>query len=353
MIQTDIAPTAAAPVHPPAAVPTRLSRRQKAAIIVRLLRAEGIEVSLAALPEDLQIALTQQMSAMRYINRTTLQAVVAEFMAELDGIGLAFPNDVQTALGVLDGAISDSAAARLRMLAGQSGKVDPWDRVADQEVSQLLPILQDESIEIAAVVLSKLKTSKSAELLGLLPGERARRITYAVSQTGSVSPHTVAKIGAALIAQIDAQPPRAFASGPVERIGAILNFSATATREDMLDGLASEDEVFAEEVRKAIFTFANITDRIDARDVPKITREVDATVLVTALAASAGKEAETAAAEFILSNMSQRMAAQLREDMEGLGKVKEKDGDAAMNAVVAAIRELETAGEIVMIALEE
>ena len=353
MIQTDIAPATAAPVQPPAAVPTRLSRRQKAAIIVRLLRAEGIEVSLAALPEDLQIALTQQMSAMRYINRTTLQAVVAEFMAELDGIGLAFPNDVQTALGVLDGAISDTAAARLRMLAGQSGTIDPWDRVSELEVAQLLPILQDESIEIAAVVLSKLKTSKSAELLGMLPGERARRITFAVSQTSAVSPHTVAKIGAALVAQIDAQPPKAFASDPVERIGAILNFSATATREDMLEGLASEDEGFAEEVRKAIFTFANIPDRIDARDVPKITREVEAAVLVTAFAASAGKEAETAAAEFILANMSQRLAAQFREDMEGLGKVKDKDGDAAMNTVIAAIRELEASGEIVMVALEE
>ncbi|HGG06306.1 MAG TPA: flagellar motor switch protein FliG, partial [Aliiroseovarius sp.] len=36
-----------------------------------------------------------------------------------------------------------------------------------------------------------------------------------------------------------------------------------------------------------------------------------------------------------------------------LGKVKEADGEAAMNAVVAAIRELESAGEILLLAEDE
>jgi len=67
---------------------TSFSRQQKATIIVRLLQSEGIALSLSDLPEDLQIALAQEMSAMRHVNRTTLQSVVTEFVDELDDLGL-------------------------------------------------------------------------------------------------------------------------------------------------------------------------------------------------------------------------------------------------------------------------
>lgn len=344
------APLAAPSVMPSARV---LSRRQKAAIVVRLLRAEGVEISLAELPDNLQVGLTEEMSAMRYIDRTTLKSVVSEFVTELDGVGLAFPRDVTGALTVLGGSLSDKVASHLRTQAGLGMLRDPWDRLGELDSARLMPILQEESIEIGAVMLSKLKVSKSAELLSLLPGDRARRITFAVSKTGKISPKMVQKIGEALVGQMDAQAPNAFDIGPVERVGAILNFSAAATRNDVLEGLKSEDEGFAAEVRKAIFTFTNIPLRIEPRDVPKITRDVDATLLVTALAAAAPNPEDGKAAEFILTNMSQRMAAQLRDEIEAVGKIKEKDGEDAMNAVVAAIRTLEANGEIMLIAEDD
>jgi flagellar motor switch protein FliG len=86
--------------------------------------------------------------------------------------------------------------------------------------------------------------------------------------------------------------------------------------------------------------------------VAKIVRAVDQAVLITALQAAALK-GRTKPGDFILANMSQRMAAQIREEMEALGKVKDKDGEDAMSAVVATIRELEAAGEIFLIAGED
>jgi len=138
------------------------------------------------------------------------------------------------------------------------------------------------------------------------------------------------------------------ADGPVERVGAILNFSPSTTRDAVLSGLEQADSGFANEVRRAIFTFANIPARIDPRDVPKIIRDVDPAQLTVALAAATGKDATTT--EFILSNMSQRMADQIRDEVGELGKVNEADGDTAMSAVVATIRELEAAGDIFLVA---
>ena len=121
----------------------------------------------------------------------------------------------------------------------------------------------------------------------------------------------------------------------------------------MLAGLEAEDAAFAAEVRKAIFTFVHLPARVVARDVPKIIRLVDQPVLITALTGAQANGEQAAAAEFLLANMSQRMAQTLREDMAARGKVKDKEGEAAMSAVITAVRQLEAAGELVLNSEEE
>lgn len=326
-----------------------LSSRQKAAVIVRLLLSEGAPLPLTALPDDLQTALTEQIATMRTISRDTLRETVQEFLDALDGIGLSFPGGLDGALSFLDGHISASAASRLRRMAGAAGAGDPWQRLAAADLDDLVPMLQAESTEVGAVMLSKLPVSKAAELLGRMPGDQARRTAYAMSLTNDVHPDTVRRIGIALATQLDARPPKAFDGEAGARVGAILNIAAANTREEVLRGLDAADKTFAEAVRKAIFIFDHIPERLNPLDVPRVVRQVEQPVLVTALAAAlAGAAPLQAAAEHLLANMSQRLAQGLREDVEMRGKVREKDGDAAMTAVVGAIRDLALKGEITL-----
>lgn len=340
--------------RPIAATPPRtLTRKQKAAVIVRLLVSEGEEVPLALLTEDQQADLTEAMGSMRAIDRATLRGVVEEFVSELDSVGLSFPGGIDGALDVLEGHISAATASRLRRQALIGGAGDPWARLAALDAPPLLAALQAESIEIGAVILSKLSVGRAAELLAQLPGERARRLARAIAETSRIDPATVRQIGLALVQQIETEPEAAFDSSPVERVGAILNYSPASTRDEVLEGLEQEDAAFAAQVRKAIFTFNDIHERIDARDVPKILKACDTSVFMTALAAAlAGPEKAVRSAEFMLSNMSQRMAGQLREEIAERGTVKVKDADEAMSAVIAAIRELEGAGELVLLTKE-
>lgn len=336
----DAALTLSHPQVPQAVGP---SPREKAAIIVRLLIAEGSALPLSGLPEHLQAALAEQMGHMRLVDRGTLAQVVREFLDHLEQAGLAFPNGIDGALGLMDGHISATAASRLRRLAGASVKADPWDRLTAQPAERLLPVMQDEAVEVAAVMLSKLPVPKAADLLGRLPGDRARRIAHAVSMTGNVDPETVRRIGISLVAQLDAQPARAFEADPVSRVGAILNVSPAATRDQVLSGLQQDDATFAEQVRRAIFTYPHIPARLAPRDAPKLIRAVDPATLVTALCAGPPD-----VAEFLLANISQRMAQTFREDMAARGPVKDRDGEEAMTAMITAIRQLETAGELVL-----
>ncbi|TNF64102.1 MAG: flagellar motor switch protein FliG [Rhodobacteraceae bacterium] len=333
--------------------PQPLGRRAKAAVIVRLLLSEGADIPIEDLPEDLQAALTAQMGRMGLVDRDTLQQVVAEFADELDAVGLSFPRGLAGALSILDGRISAQTAARLRREAGVRQAGDPWIRIRDASVEDLARLAQSESIEIAAVMLSKLETGKAAELLGKIPGPLARRITYAVSLTGNVAPDAVDRIGLSLAARLDAKPPRAFEADPSERVGEILNFSAALTRDDVLTGLDETDADFAGEVRKSLFTFAHIPTRVAARDLPRVLREVQQPVLVTALAHAKTSPETAPTVDFVLASISSRLSDNLREEIGDRGKVRPADGEEALIQIVAAVRRLEQAGEIRLIRPED
>ncbi len=342
------APPARIEAARPRGAAAHLTRAQKAAIIVRFLMNEGADVSLADLPDELQARLTTQMGSMRYVDRGTLAEVVAEFANELEGMGLTFPRGLPGALSALDGRISPQTAARLRKEAGVRQYGDPWALIKATDAATLKPILEEESAEVAAVILSKLDVARAADLLGLLPGPAARRITYAISQTGSVSPQAVDRIGLALAAQLQDVPQSAFADDAVERVGAILNYSAAAIRDEVLEGLEETDQDFAALVRRAIFTFVHLPDRVKPVDVPRILREVDQAVLVTALA-GAQDDALAPVAEFLLSNISKRLAEALREEIAERGRVRPREAEAAQTEIVNAVRRLEAAGEISLV----
>ena len=327
--------------------PRALTRREKAAVIVRLLLAEGDAIDLSRLPEDHQTALTETIGALKVVDRATLMSVVREFHEDLQSVGLAFPGELDRALDLLDGKISPTAADRLRRKADRAVGSDPWERLAGVPSDHLLKILDEESTEVCAVLISKLPVGRGAELLARLPGERARRVAHSVSLTESIDPETVRRIGAALVLQLTNLPQRAFRGDSASRVGALLNHASAATRESLLDGLEVEDAGFAEQVRKAIFTFVHIPERIAPRDVPLVTRGVEQPVLITALAGC--NTPETAAVrDFILSNISQRLAETMREDIAAMGKVRERKAEEAMTAVITAIRALEEAGTLTL-----
>lgn len=346
-------PAAAAPAGTgPGGARARLDRRAKAAIIVRLLLNEGAELPLEELPVDLQARLTQQMGSMGLVDRSTLDSVVAEFAEALEDVGLAFPRGIASALSALDGRISAQTAARLRKEAGVRQEGDPWQRLRGLDLKELAAIAASESTEVAAVLLSKLETARAAELLGTLPGPLARRITYAVSQTQAVTPEAVDRIGLSLASQLDNRPAPAFEDEPGARVGAILNQSTAHTRDALLTSLDETDADFAGRVRKEIFTFAHISVRVGPRDVPALVRNIDADTLVTALA-GATDEQTSGVVDFLLSNMSQRMADNLRDEVSDCGRVKPREAEAAMNEVVGIVRRMVEMGEIELVDPDE
>lgn len=287
----------------PAPLIQDMSARTKAAIVVRFLMQEGAGIDLAALSTSLQADLTREIADLRLIDHATLAEVIEEFAHELDSIGLTAQRGLGSALRLLEGRITSDTARRLRQDAGVRLFDDPWGRIKQLDEKELLKLLDAETTEIAAVVLSKLDMTKAAALLGDMPGPRARKISYAISQTAGVTPQAVDRIGQSLMAQLDNKPKRAFATLPEDRITAILMAASDDLRDEVMNGLRETDPELAEHVLACVFTFVDIPTRIATVDVATAMKTVAHTDMVIALCYANGNGMEEVS-EFILGGLS-------------------------------------------------
>ena len=331
-----------------------LTRRRKAAMLVQMMISDGSPVSLSQLPEPLQEVLTRELGAIRLVDRDTVKRVAQEFVQEVDAIGLSATGTEDGALLALADHLSPALAARLQQQSQAKQNGDRWPFVVGLPVERLVDIMMSESIEVGAITLSKLNVTKAAEVLSQTPGDRARRISLAMSRTEKTSPEAVFMIGVSLAEEYSKVEALAFEKAPVQRLGAILNATPAERRDDLLESLGTADPDFAGHVRKAIFTFKDIVERVKPLDVPNCIRIVPPETLTQAIAAGlSGPEPIKASAEFVLANLSQRMATQIREDVEELGPVKKADAETAMTAVTSAIRTLVDEGAITLIDPDE
>lgn len=328
-----------------------LTSRQKAAIVVRCMLSESSDLDLSSLPTSSQAALAQEMAVMGMIDRDTRDSVITEFCDRLEAVGMHFPGTIDGALALLDGHLSEDTTSRLRRLAVMSGISDPWERIATLPVPALAELVRTEAVEIAAVMFANLPVPRAAEVFRQIDPDLARQIAYAMSLTGAIEEPALRRIGLALVQAADSLPQPALTEGPVEKVGAILNFAQASTRDSVLAGLDDDDAEFAGNVRKAIFTWAHIPARIDPRDIPRIIREVQSVSLARALAGATDKNLPTV--EFILGALSTRLADTMREEMDAAGKVSAKDAEEAMSEIVGVIRRMETEGQLILIAQEQ
>ena len=131
-------------------------------------------------------------------------------------------------------------------------------------------------------------------------------------------------------------------AGGVDSVVAILNAVDRGTEKRIMETLEIEEPELAEEIRKKMFVFEDIL-LLDDRAIQRVLRDVENSDLGVALK-GANEEVQNA----IFKNLSSRLAAMIKEDMEYMGPVRMKDVEEAQQKIVGVIRKLEDSSEIVI-----
>ncbi|MFO7248719.1 MAG: flagellar motor switch protein FliG [Bacillota bacterium] len=321
----------------------QLSGLQKAAILLISLGSEVSARVFQHLTEEEIEQLTLEIASMRKVDPELKEAVLAEFQEMARAQAYIEQGGILYAKQVLEQALGEEKALRILNRLTANLQVRPFDTIRKADPGQVLNFIQNEHPQTIALVLSYLQPEQAAVILSALPPTLQADIARRIALMDRASPEVISQVEHILEQKLAANVSQDYLSaGGIEAIVAILNRVDRTTERTILDTLEVEDPDLAEEIRKRMFVFEDIVT-LDDRSIQRVIREVDQRDLQLAL-----KVASEEVREAIFRNMSKRMAETFREELEYMGPVRLRDVEEAQSRIVAVIRRLEEAGEVII-----
>ena len=316
---------------------------QKAAILLIALGPERSADIFKHLKEDEIEELTLEIANTRSVSPQVKEDVLNEFYQICLAQQYIAEGGIGYAKELLDKALGEDRAKEVITKLTASLQVRPFEFVRKTDPSQLLNFIQDEHPQTIAMILSYLTSEQAALVIGALPPEKQADVAKRIAMMDRTSPDVIKEVERVLEKKLSSLVNQDYTIvGGVDAIVNILNTVDRTTEKHIMESLEIEEPELADEIRKKMFVFEDIL-LLDDRAIQRVLRDVDNADLGVAL-----KAANEEVQNVIFKNLSKRLAAMIKEDMEFMGPVRMKDVEEAQQKVVSVIRKLEDSGEIVI-----
>jgi flagellar motor switch protein FliG len=315
---------------------------RKAAVLMAALGPERAASVMQQMQEEEIESISIEMAKLSSVGSQTTESVFHEFVSA-NGSGSGANGGVDFARDVIERALGPERAAGLLARLSSVIETHPFEFLRRTQPNQIAAILRGESPQTAALVLANLPPTLAAQVLVGLPERTQPDIAHRIACMGETSPAVIRQVEEFIRRKLTAVVQQEYStSGGTKALAAILNHADRSTERNVLDRLAATDQDLAEEVRGMLFVFEDIV-KLEERAIQQLLREVDQKDLVLAL-----RGASEEVSEVVLTNMSERGAAMLKEEMEIQQPQRKRDVEEAQTRIVAVVRKLEEAGTIVL-----
>ena len=321
----------------------KMSGLQKSAILLIALGPEKSANIFKHLKEDEIEELTLEIANTRSITPQIKEAVIEEFYQVCLAQQYIAEGGIGYAKELLEKALGAEKAMSVIGKLTASLQVKPFEFVRKTDASQLLNFIQDEHPQTIALILSYLSPLQASMIISALPPERQADVAKRVAMMDRTSPDIIKEVEKILESKLANLVNQDYTIiGGVDAVVEILNAVDRGTEKHIMETLEIEEPELADEIRKKMFVFEDIL-LLDDRSIQRVLRDVDNNDLAIALK-GANEQVQAA----IFNNLSKRLSAMIREDMEYMGPVRMKDVEEAQQKIVNIIRKLEDSAEIVI-----
>ena len=318
---------------------------QKAAAVIIALGADKASLIYQHMdPEDVE-QVTLEVARIGFLSMDVSEAVLTEFYQMCMMNKAVSEGGLEYARSVLEKAFGNATAATLLSKITKSLKSREFAFLNKASYKDLFAILQNERPQIIALVLSYVTPDRAAGVLEQLEGQQQIRVVENMALMDSASPAYVKLVETEMARRFDNifQSDANVKVGGIDFVASVMNNLDRASEKSIFDGLSVTNETLAEDIRKRMFVFEDIVT-MDDRSVQRFLRDCDNKDVVLALKAAAEDVSNK-----LFANMSTRMAASIRDDLEITTNVRMKDVEEAQQRIVDVIRKLEDQGEIVIL----
>ena len=320
-----------------------ISGIQKAAILLIALGPDKSSSVFKHLKEDEIEQITLEIANTRSVSPAVKDKVMDEFYEVCLAQQYIAEGGINYAKELLEKALGSDKAQGVIAKLTASLQVRPFEFVRKTDPSQLLNFIQDEHPQTIAMILSYLAPGQASLVLSALPPEKQADVAKRIATMDRTSPDVIKEVESVLERKLASLVNQDYTIvGGIDAIVSILNSVDRGTEKHIMESLEIEEPELADEIRKKMFVFEDIL-LLDDRAIQRVLRDVENADLELAL-----KNTSEEVQNVVFKNLSKRLAAMIKEDMDFMGPVRMKDVEEAQQKVVNIIRKLEDAGEIVI-----
>ncbi len=323
------------------------------AVVLSLLdppQAKALAETLDAGAVDRVIAAYEDM---RSVPKPVLLQIIAGFVAELRSKSPKVRGGRRGAAALAEAILDPAADAndegeQETSLGSVAPGADPeaiWAYLEQMEPVLLSRMISNERPAVIAAILARVPEDKGGQIVTNLPETKAAAVVTQMAQGAPVSQMTLDAITESLRRRASSAGSGDHAeedNDALPRLTAILNRCPMSRQEAVLAPLRETAEEHAMAVEQGLIRFPNLGNLMPRNVAPMLFREIEETVLHTAVRFGAENATETV--DFLYANISQRLAEQIRERIDANPMPSEEDGESAQAEVISTLLEWEKEG---------
>lgn len=317
-----------------------LSGPQKAAVVILALGEDSTEV-LRRMGDAELARLSAEIAALRDIDPLVEEAVLRECQDKLKASPRALQGGPHRAESLLEEAVGRDRALAIMARSDGAGESRGFRTLEPVQARQLARLVQTEHPQTIALILTQLRPEQAAGVLSALPAKLQADVALRVATMEEITPEILKHVESALEQELHgAALGQVAVAGGSRQIAKILKLMEAGSHRSILSSLQDRVPDLALEIRNRMYAFEDIAS-LDDRSVQRLLRDIPTRDLARAL--------QTASAQLksrIFANVSERVEAVLREEMEFLGTPRGCDVEACQMQILEAVRELEESGQI-------
>lgn len=316
-----------------------LSGKEKAAIFLLSLGEEHTAKLFEFMDEDEIMEISTTMAALGKVSSTVIERLFVNFAEQMSSTGSLVGTLDSTERLLAKVLNKDKVGAIMEEIRGPAGRT-MWEKLGNVNEEVLANFLVKEYPQTVAVVMSKIQPDHAARVMALLPQGFAMEVIHRMLRMESVQKEVLEDVEKTLRTEFMSNLARGQRRDSHEMMAEIFNNLDRQVESRFMTGLEESEPSAAEKIRSLMFTFEDL-GKLDPQSIQALIRAIDKEKLPLAL-----KGATETLRDLFFSNMSERAAKILREDMGSLGPVRLKDVEEAQNYVVSVTKDLESRGEI-------
>jgi flagellar motor switch protein FliG len=313
---------------------------KSALLLMSLGEDEAAQVFKFLGPREVQ-KIGAAMAAFKNVTRAQVEGVLQEFVKEAEEHTAMSLDSNEYVRSVLTKALGEDKAGALIDRILQGGDTSGIEGLKWMDSPAVAELIKNEHPQIIATILVHLDRDQASEIVASFTERLRNDVLLRIATLDGIQPAALRELDDVLTGLLSGSDNlKRSPMGGVRTAAEILNFMSSAHEETVLQNIKHYDPELAQKIVDQMFVFENLLD-LEDRAIQLLLKEVDSETLIISL-----KGAQPALRRKFMSNMSQRAADLLAEDLDGRAPVRVSEVETQQRRILQIVRHLAESGQI-------